>query len=679
MPEVRPPASALADPTAKAAYACLPGDAEWLLTDGRGGYACGTARDLAMRRYHGFWIVRPAGEVRRRMVVAALDERVGPRGGDADDGVPRAHLMHAHWRGQARPSPGHAEVDFRPRPVPSWTFRTAYGSVTRQVVLQRAADGQPSALLVRWRNLEDRALRLHVRPLLGWCDADHLPQQHESFAADVCARGASWGVQPDASLPRLWLSADGVASYTAEPVWYTGFVYELDRRRGYDHVGDRWSPGFVAFDLRARGEVTLAFALGEPVDDAALAFDAALRQHEQSWRRASADEQPLTARLALGGDDFLYRGVGDRLGVLAGFPWFFEWGRDVFLALPGLTLAREDAQTCAEVLTGCLPFLHRGLLPNVYGRDIASSDYGSCDAALWFALAVQRFADAGHDPELVRERLLPALRSIVEHYRAGTDLGMAVTADGLLAAGREDLNATWMDARTARGPVTPRAGLPVEIQALWYALLAFVAEHEPDDGGDYAGLRDRCGEAFVRAFWLKQHGYLADCVHDDIADRTVRPNMVVASALARSPLTMAKRRKVVDRAGRELRTPRGLRTLSPDDPRYVGVYGGGPEERDRAYHQGTVWPWLLGFFVEASLRATAKRSRKQRAREHLAELDELLRVELERGGIDHVNEVYDGDPPHRPGGTFAQAWNTGELLRAYRLCRDVLAGAVELV
>ena len=647
-----------ADPTASPA--AIHGDAEWLLSDGAGGYACGTAQDLPRRRYHGLWIVRPAGTARRRMVVAGLDERLvfGER---------TVHLMHAHWRDLPRPSAPQAAVSFVHRPLPQWTFRGDDFVLQRTVALQRASPTTPPLLLVRWTNAGNRPLRLVVRPLLGWCDADHLPGADERFDATVQARGASWGVRPNELLPTLWLTADGVASFRGEGSWYRGCHYAEDEARGYDHVGDRWSPGVLELDLAPGRDATVGFALTEPCAAPAAAFDAVAAAATAAWRAAISASEPKHGRLALGADDFLYRADGGRLGVLAGFPWFGEWGRDVFLALPGLTLARGRPDLCAAVLTGALPFLRAGLLPNIYGRNQADSHYGSCDAALWFTLAVQRFADAGGDPALVRDTLRPALVQIAEAYLAGTDLGLAVDGDGLLRAGRADLNATWMDARTPRGPVTPRQGLPVEIQALWYALLAFLAEH---DAKRWKGHRDRCGSAFVRAFWLaddaRRGHYLADRVHDGVADRTVRPNMLVAAALARSPLTTAQRVGVVATARVELVTPRGLRTLSLRDPAYRGRYEGGTDERDLAYHQGTVWPWLAGFYVEAAL-AAATRAELPAERAALRTWLLALLDELDRAGLDHVSEVFDGDEPQRPGGTFAQAWNTGELLRALQL------------
>ncbi|MFN9332875.1 MAG: amylo-alpha-1,6-glucosidase [Planctomycetota bacterium] len=636
-------------------------DAEWLLTDGAGGFACGAVDGVPRRRYHGLWIARPPEQARRMAVVSAVDERVLLDGRTT-------FLLRAHWADQPEPARPAADVDFVPTPLPTWVTTGDGFVLERSVALRRSAADRPPVCLLRWRNHGRATIRLHVRPLLGWCDADHLPPADERFDGAVQARGASWGVRPDPRLPTLWLTADGVAAFVAEPAWYRRFLYATDRDRGYDHVGDRWTPGVVEFELGPGRDATLACALAEPCAEPAAAFDEALAAAHASDRLAATARDRFSGRLARGADDFLYRADGGRLGVLAGFPWFGEWGRDVFVALPGLTLARGRRDLCAEVLRGALPFLRRGLLPNVYGATPADSHYDSCDAALWFALAVQRFADAGGDAELVARELLPALAAIARAYEEGTELGLAVASDGLLRAGRADLNATWMDARTKDGPVTPRQGLPVEIQALWHALLAFLAERDP---ATWQAASDRCGKAFVGAFWLPDGKRLADRVHDGVADASVRPNMLVAAALPRSPMSAAQRAGCVAAAEAELLVPDGLRSLSPREGASRGRYDGDQERRDRAYHQGTAWPWLAGFYVEAALRA-APRAHKRTAAKLRAWLDGVA-PELDRAGLGHVSEVFDGDAPHRPGGTFAQAWNTGELLRALALVAEAQA------
>jgi predicted glycogen debranching enzyme len=656
----------------------LPPDAEYLLTDGRGGYLLQCVDDLPRRRYHGFWITRLPDAAKRTMVVAHLHEQVAGKDQPQDGAV---SLLHAHWAGLPAPSAPMAAAEcvaHRP-PTRRCRGRLADGrpfDLDRTAVLLRADGAREPALLVRWHNRGAVPLRLFVRPLLGLHDVDHLPPARDGLAEAVQTAGASWGFRPVAELPTLWLSVGGVAAFTAEPTHYRGFLYATDRDRGYDHLGDRWSPGQLDLLVPAGGTATIAFAFEAAVEDPDAAF--AVASAELAERSAAAvaahPHEPARQRLWRGADAFSYRARGERLGVLAGFPWFGEWGRDVFLALPGLTLARGDLSTCAAVLRGALPFLRGGLLPNIYGRDVVDSHYGSCDAALWFALAVQRYADAGGDRWLLRDELVPALAAIADAYLAGTELGLSVDAAGLLDAGGPDRNATWMDAQTRHGPVTPRQGQPVEIQALWYALLAFLVEAGESS---FAVRRDRAGASFLARFWLADGEYLADRWCEGAPDRTVRPNMVLAAALPRSPLGRHQRAGVVRKATADLVTPRGLRTLAPHDPRYEPRYGGGPEARDFAYHQGTVWPWLVGSHVEAALAAASPAELPATAAALRAWLDGIL-VELDRAGLDHVSEVFDGTAVgqgelQRPGGTIAQAWNTGELLRALVLLDAVVA------
>jgi predicted glycogen debranching enzyme len=318
-----------------------------------------------------------------------------------------------------------------------------------------------------------------------------------------------------------------------------------------------------------------------------------------------------------------------------------------------------------------LPFLREGLLPNIFGNGPDDSAYDSADAALWFARAVLLYDRAGGDADLLHTQLLPALLAIAAAYRRGAPLGLKVDGDGLLEAGAGDKNATWMDARTAEGPVTPRDGQPVELNALWCSLLAHACElgwrfGELEGLGELELLHRRAAAAFPLRFWSGSAGHLADRVVAGKPDLTVRPNMVLAAALEFCPMTRSQRRGVVQKARAVLLTPRGLRTLAPGEPGYQGRYQGGPEQRDRAYHQGTAWPWLLGCYVEAALRAAEAAELPAVRQELRAVLDGFL-PEVDRQGLNHVSEVFDGDAPQRGGGTFAQAWNTGELLRARAL------------
>lgn len=635
---------------------------EWLLTDGRSGFACGSAADVAMRRYHG-WLLAPVADLPgRHLFLQRCDEALTL----ADGSLWR--LGAAWWRDLPQPSGPACPRSFARQPFPRWEWEPGGGRLERALLPAPGCSG----ILVRYRWQGPAGVVLRLRPLLPCRNADALTVHNDTADLAVRRSGDALGWQPYAALPVLWLTASAAVDWRDGPVWYRGARYPVDEARGYQAVEDVPSPGEVVVALAPGEAVVLAFAVDAPVTEPAAAWAQAEATAEAAAAgAAAATGDPRWARLYQGADDFLYRTPEGRLGVLAGFPWFGEWGRDVFLALPGLTLARGQVARCGEVLRGALPFLRDGVLPNIYGRTPADSHYDSADAALWFARAVHLFDRAGGERDLVVGELRAALAAIVAAYQAGAPLGLRADASGLLDAGSADRNATWMDASVGGVPVTPRDGQPVELNALWCALLAHLGELHRRAGDTAAAARchklhAKAARAFRERFWLPAGDYLADRWKAGGADPAVRPNMVLAAAMELAPLDREQREGVVAKARAELLTPRGLRTLSPLDPAYRGRYQGGPAERDHAYHQGTVWPWLLGSYVEAALRAARPRELPGVRAELKALLQELI-GEVDVAGLDHVSEVYDGDPPHRPGGTFAQAWNTGELLRARAL------------
>lgn len=632
---------------------------EWLETDGRGGYASSSVLFCPTRRYHGLLVAVPPGSSKRHVFLSRFEEHVRR-------GEQIFPLSLARYPGTFAPL-GHQGIEsFELVPWPRASYRVGGVLIRREVQLVRGA----ALALVRYEiSAAEGGFELEVRPLLAFREADALTFRNEALDQSTAAVEGGLVFRPYPALPALHLClGEQEHSFTPAPVWYSNLEYPTDLGRGYDGHEDQYSPGILRVALRAGEGVVIAASLDGPVADP-----------QARWREAAArrvaevvrleEQSPAHARLWLGAEDFLMRSPGGRLAVDAGFPWFGEWGRDAFISLPGLTLARDRLEDCTLALSGALEYLRDGLLPNVFGKGKEDSDYGSADASLWFARAVRLWEQAGGSRDLLFAEFVPALVEIAESYARGTGLGIAADEAGLIHVGSADLNSTWMDARIDGVPVTPRDGFPVEINALWYSLLQHleVLFSEREDRGSkevWSRRRREVKRSFLRRFWLEERGYLADRWKDGAPDLRVRPNMVIAAALELSPLSRVQRQGVVRRAEAELLTPKGLRTLSPRDPGYRGKYAGGSSERDAAYHQGTVWPWLLGFYVEARLRSGPAGKKESAA---LRSLWSGLEEELDRAGLNHVSEVFDGDPPHEPGGTIAQAWNTAEYLRSLRL------------
>jgi predicted glycogen debranching enzyme len=358
--------------------------------------------------------------------------------------------------------------------------------------------------------------------------------------------------------------------------------------------------------------------------------------------------------------------------VIAGFPWFGEWGRDTCIALPGLLLPQGRVEECGEALAGLASQLRGGRLPNRFGATVETNEHAAADPALWFARAVRLWEQAGGGGRRVEKELHAALAAIARGVRDSKADDLSMDEAGLLRGKTTTATAaTWMDAICDGKAVTPRDGCAVEVNALWYFLLDYLARlarraGRPREGREWTAMKDRAGAAFVARFWLDDERRLADVWTDGVIDRRVRPNMVIAAALEFSPLTRPQRAAVVDVARAELLTPRGLRTLSPRDPDYRGRYEGDVRSRDAAYHQGTVWPWLFGFYAEAHLRA---HGRGRGAKQHVRDFLRGFAPHIEEGALGQVAEVFDGDPPHAPGGAWAQAWSVAELCRAFALLK----------
>ena len=620
---------------------------EWLLADGLGGYASSTVLGLNTRRYHGLLVAALDPPVGRMVLLSKLDEAL-ELGGRRFDLATNAYPGALHPRGFE-----HA-VSFTLDPLPSLTWEGDGWQLTKMV--GRAHGERGTAVVYAY---EGPPALLELRPFLAYRDHHALQHENEALRRDVWRDGADVVMAPYEGCPPLRLRVTRGA-WESDGYWYRAFEYQRERERGLDYREDLFTPGRFAVALRGEAVVTvLAWAGPIPVNRDAVAI---LSSERRRLREARGGSEGLVGSLKQAADAFIVA-RGDGRTVIAGYPWFEDWGRDTMIALPGLCLATGRYDEARAILAEHARHVDQGMIPNRFPDRGGAPEFNSVDASLWFVVAAERFVEATGDRDFVRTRLKDAIYAILESYRHGTRYGIRLTADGLITQGGPGLQLTWMDAKLGDRAVTPRRGMAVEVQALWYNALLFGAELARDCGeaarsSEWTSLALRARDGVLRLFWSEDLGYLADVVSAGARDLALRPNQLHAIGLPRALLPRDKALRVLDAVRRQLLTPAGLRSLAPDHPDYHPRYAGGVEERDAAYHQGSVWPFLAGVYFESLIRVQGEDG-KDEARDWLRG----FAAHLDEAGLGYVSEVFDGEAPHRPGGAVAQAWSVAELLR----------------
>ena len=621
---------------------------EWLEADGLGGFACGTVACARTRRYHGWYIPAIPPPRRRWMLVAGCEEFVLQGGRETG-------ISSQIYEKTLYPEGDTNLAHFALEPFPAWTYQGEGFEVERSLCLVR----DRSVTIVRYVNRGSTEIGLRVRPLLRFRGAGELQRETADLDTSIEIRGEVSWVRPQPYLPRLYLRGVG-ATTAAEPVWYRDFFYPLEAERGYDAVEDLWSPVVWNWTLPPKGEAYLLFSLEEVAADPGHLMDAERRRRDAFARTGD----PILDEMARRAEVFLVEGDYRDGTILAGYPWFADWGRDSMISAPGLALATGRFGAVARVLNTYAALRRDGLIPNSFAGENGEPEYGSVDAPLWFILAVEWFARARRDASRPAP-LLAAVRSILAGYRQGTRLGISVSGDGLVSATAPGRALTWMDAVVEKKPVTPRAGKPVEVNALWHAALKSAARlerlaEEPARARELESEAWHVARRFNEVYWNAEKENLYDVVGPEGPDSSVRPNQIFAVSLTEDLLPPHRARAVYWTVRRRLLTPFGLRTLDPKDPNYRGSCRGTQRDCDLAYHQGTVWPWLLGPFADAHFRVFGSTEDSRRAmRLWLAP----LRAHIREAGLGSISEIFDGDPPHTPRGCFAQAWSVAEVGR----------------
>jgi predicted glycogen debranching enzyme len=675
-------------------------NAEWLEADGLGGFASGTVSGIRTRRYHALLLAAMTPPAGRMVLVNGFDAWVEtPRGTFA--------ISSQRYGPDVIHPDGATRIEsFEYEPWPRWRYKIDNDIVIEQELFIPKGG---SAVFISWRLVDSpkrqstgalqdavatdeaskdacvlecgaaaplsNVIKLRVRPFLSGRDFHSTHHENSAFHFETGQNGERVIFRSYDGVPAVIAHSNGC--YTHEPTWYRNFLYSEEQARGLDAVEDLASPGVFEFSLSQKPAVLMLSAVAGGDDPGSSnqpastppATESIEARHAQVRTIEQARRQNFSSPLERAADAYLVkRGKGQTL--IAGYPWFGDWGRDTFIALRGLCIATGHLDEARDILLQWAGTVSEGMLPNRFPDQGEQPEFNSVDASLWYIIAVNEYLLAATKrPSLTDDchtkELRAAVEAILAGYNEGTRFGIRADRDGLLSAGEHGQQLTWMDARVDGREITPRIGKPVEIQALWLNALVIGAKFS----ARWETLFEKGRAAFENKFWNEHAGYLADVIDCDhqpgVVDLTFRPNQIFAvGGLPLTLLSKEKARRVVDAVEMLLLTPVGLRSLAPGEPGYAPHYQGDSRARDSVYHQGTVWPWLIGAFVEAWVRVHgANAAAKKKARERFLP---PLYEHLNHSGLGHVSEICDAEPPHTPRGCPFQAWSLGELLRLER-------------
>ena len=627
---------------------------EWLETNGIGGFASSTLIGMNTRRYHGLLVPAlhpPAGRI---VALSKLEETVHMPNGDAFELSCNSYSGAIHPHGYRYLE--HVRID----PFPISTYRINDLLLEKQIFM---IYGQNATAIIY--GPVDREVTLVLRPLIAFRDYHHTTRQNPYLNGHVDIQTHLLRFQPYAELPSLYIAHNG--QFEMRGNWYYNFDYAVEAYRGLDHQEDLYCPGELTFHLKS-GQTATFIASMEPVDIKQIeTFHQREIDRRQILMQAATTNDAPTHLLTRATDAFIVKRKDGLSTVIAGYPWFTDWGRDTMIALPGLALITGRFDEARDILSAFARHCNQGMIPNRFPDHGETPDYNSVDATLWYVHAIDCYLAYTSNYAYVRQTLWPVLIDIIDWFVKGTHYGIFLDTDGLLHAGEHGVQLTWMDAKVGDWIVTPRHGKPVEINALWYNALCVVKKlaetfGEPHRAAHYADLANWCASRFASAFWNPATGCLFDYLNNDWADPAIRPNQIFALSLPHRLLSPEQEQSVLQVVMRDLLTPYGLRSLAPSDPAYRGTYGGNQHARDGAYHQGTVWGWLMGPFITAYVRLNGNTPETRQTAQRF--LDPLCR-HLHEAGLGQISEIFDGDFPHTPRGCFAQAWSVAEVLRVY--------------
>ncbi|HBX49505.1 MAG: amylo-alpha-1,6-glucosidase [Bacteroidetes bacterium RIFOXYA12_FULL_35_11] len=621
---------------------------ELIRSNRAGSYASTTIVGCNTRKYHGLLCIPlPHLDGGKHVLLSALDETVIQHDASFNLGIRK-------YPGTYEPR-GHKYIrDYESEPIPAIIYRVGGVLLKKEMLLSSMED----KVLIRYTLLEAHSpTKLRFKPFMAFRNIHALSKANLDVNTNYFSCKNGIRLKLYYGYPELFMQFSKKVEYVPVPHWYYNIEYHEEQKRGYEYLEDLYVPGYFETSIK-KGE-SIVFAAG--VEDSATVGLIKEFDKEISMRIPRSSFEHCLINSA---QQFIYK-RNKKTDIVAGFPWYGRWGRDTFIALPGLTLCQDDKKTCKDVLDTMSSEM-KGFLFSDIGVD-SVAECSAADAPLWFIWAIQQYNDYTKKPENTWKEFGAKIKKILKGYREGKDSRILMHKNGLIYAGQPGKALTWMDAEVHGKPITQRMGYAVEIQALWYNAVCFsiaLAKKNKDNAfvKEWSEIPELCKTSFNQLFWDPTKGHLADYVDGEYKDWTVRPNQVFATSMEYSMIADEIKKAVLDNVEADLLTPRGLRTLTPKSPLYKGIYEGNPAERDEAYHQGAARPWLLGHFAEGYLKLYGKAGIS-----FIEKIVNGFEKELTIYGVGTIGELFDGDPPHEPKGAVSLACSVGELLRVGKL------------
>jgi len=643
---------------------------EWLETNGLGGYSSGSVIGINTRKYHGLFVAAQHPPVGRVIMVNKLEEELVANNSSYE-------FSSNQYPGVIAPKGFEYLASFEKLIFPRWTFQFPDGSRLLKEV--SAINGKNLVIVSYELELANEPVKLKIRPQTSFRDhhTERTNQDNFQEEAFVFENNVLKG-HPVANLPALFVKGirsreneksnkteKQEAAFVHEKMWFHNVEYLRELDRGHTYREELFSPGYFEIELEEGDAFHLVFS----IDEEDINDDAVKQLVKEFNRRVDLfdgfkNQDAYFQQLVLASDQFIVKRGKNLKTIIAGYPWFSDWGRDTMISLPGLCLTTKRFKDAEKILKAFAAVIDKGMIPNRFPDENEEPEYNTVDATLWYFVALHQYAEATGDKELIQKTLWKKLVSIISWHEKGTRYQIKEQEDGLLFAGENGVQLTWMDAKINDWVVTPRIGKPVEIQALWYNALEIMALYasNSEEQKYYSNKAAKTKKSFEKIFWYKEGEYLYDNIEHDFDDSSLRPNQLLAISLP-FELIEAKSKKakqVLENIEKYLLTDIGLRSLSPSDDAYKGIYEGDQLNRDGSYHQGTGWTWLLGMYVDAKIKIEGKKGRVA-----VEKLFEKTLLHLDTAGVGSVSEIFDGNAPFTPRGCFAQAWGVAEWLRVY--------------